>query len=45
MTDFECKICEAIITSDTSHKKLYEHLKNKHTKKELIPHVGWWISN
>lgn len=44
MTEFECRICGKFVKSDTSHKQLYEHLR-EHTKEELIPKVGWWIIN
>ncbi len=44
MSEFECKVCGTFVVSDTNHESLYEHLKI-HTKKQLIPHVGWWLIN
>ena len=39
MTEFECRICNKTIESDTSHKKLFDHLSKEHTKEEIIPHM------
>lgn len=44
MTDYECKICHKIITTDLSFAELNKHLL-LHSKEELIPYVSWWMIN